>query len=94
MSRTPVHAVWKAMIQRCANPKAHDYRWYGALGVEVCERWRSFENFYADMGEPNGLTLDRINPMGDYKPSNCRWASWETQRMNKRKHHDNRTHPE
>lgn len=85
-SKTPVHAVWKAMIQRCTNPKAHDFRWYGALGVSVCERWRSFENFYADMGEPNGLTLDRIDPTGAYEPGNCRWATWETQRTNKRAH--------
>ena len=90
-SRTPVHAVWKAMIQRCTNPKAHDYKWYGALGVEVAERWRDFRNFYADMGEPNGLTLDRIDVAGNYEPGNCRWATWDTQRSNKRKH-DARNH--
>ena len=83
-SRTPVHAVWKAMVQRCCNPKAHDYRFYGALGVKVCERWRKFENFYADMGEPKGLTLDRKDPAGDYGPDNCRWATWDVQRQNKR----------
>jgi len=84
MANTKVHAVWKAMHERCRNPNAHDYRWYGAKGVTVCERWRSFENFYADMGEPNGLTLDRIDPAGNYEPSNCRWATWEVQRGNKR----------
>jgi hypothetical protein len=91
MSKTPVHAVWKAMIQRCTNARSRDYRWYGALGVKVCERWRSFENFYADMGEPRGMTIDRIDPRGDYEPLNCRWADWATQRSNKRnsnaKHH-------
>jgi len=84
MSRTPVHAVWKTMHERCRNPNNHDYRWYGALGVRVCERWASFENFYADMGEPNGLTLDRIDPRGNYEPENCRWATWDVQRVNKR----------
>lgn len=83
-SGSPIHAVWKAMIQRCTNPKAHDFRFYGALGVSVCDRWRDFRNFYADMGEPNGLTLDRENPSGNYEPDNCRWATWETQRSNKR----------
>lgn len=75
------------MIARCDKPDNHDYRWYGALGVKICDRWREFENFYADMGEPNGLTLDRINPTGDYEPDNCRWATWETQRENKRSAH-------
>ena len=72
------------MHERCRNPNNHDYRWYGALGVRVCERWASFENFYADMGEPNGLTLDRIDPRGNYEPENCRWATWDVQRVNKR----------
>jgi hypothetical protein len=92
MSRTPVHAVWKTMWERCRNPKCHDYRWYGALGVKVCDRWASFENFYADMGEPNGLTLDRIDPRGNYEPKNCRWTSWDVQRANKRSN-ANRPYP-
>lgn len=84
-SRTPLYAVWKTMHDRCRNPNNDDYRFYGALGVTVCERWSSFENFLADMGErPEGLTLDRRDPEGDYSPGNCRWASWETQRANKR----------
>ncbi len=85
LSQTPVYAVWRAMIQRCTSPKAHDWRWYGAKGVTVCDRWLSFANFYVDMGEPNGLTLDRIDPFGNYEPENCRWTTWETQRANTRK---------
>ena len=73
------------MIQRCTNPRNHDYRWYGALGVKVCDRWRQFENFYADMGAPNGLTIERREVTGDYEPDNCYWATWEVQRANKRK---------
>ena len=92
MSKTPIYAVWKTMHERCRNSNCSDYRWYGALGVRVCERWASFENFYADMGEPNGLTLDRIDPRGNYEPENCRWASWDVQRANKRTHADN-PHP-
>lgn len=80
------HHIWREMRQRCNNRKAKDYRYYGGQGVTVCERWSKFENFYADMGpKPEGLTLDRINPFGNYEPSNCRWASRMVQAQNTRK---------
>jgi len=84
MSNMPEYFVWKSMRQRCENPNSRDYRWYGALGVKVCERWASFEAFFEDMGPSAGLTLDRIAATGDYELGNCRWATWETQRKNKR----------
>jgi hypothetical protein len=37
------------------------------------------------MGErPEGRTLDRINPYGNYHPSNCRWATYREQTLNRR----------
>lgn len=74
------------MFQRATNPK--DPRWedYGGRGITVCARWRRFEDFLADMGErPEGMSIDRINPDGDYEPGNCRWATMKEQRANRRK---------
>lgn len=76
---------WHAMIQRCTNPKLRAWRWYGARGITICKRWLKFENFYADMGErPRGLTLDRKNNDGHYNQTNCRWATWSEQNLNRR----------
>jgi hypothetical protein len=54
-------------------------------GITVCDRWRDFGNFLADMGErPPGTTLDRINNQDDYGPGKCRWATPTEQAHNKR----------
>lgn len=84
MHRSREYRSWNGMIQRCENPRAPNYDRYGGKGVKVCKRWRRFENFYADMGErPIGKTLDRIKSTGDYKPSNCRWATPKEQASNR-----------
>lgn len=76
---------WANMIQRCTNPKNHKYPNYGARGITVCERWLTFENFLADVGErPDGLTLDRKDNDGNYEPGNVRWATHKQQANNRR----------
>lgn len=84
-TKTPTYLSWDNMIQRCTNPNRDCYADYGGRGISVCDEWRSFSNFLADMGErPEGTSIDRINNDGDYEPSNCRWATRSQQNNNQR----------
>jgi hypothetical protein len=84
---------WYAMRQRCTNPRDPRWKHYGDRGITVCDRWKLFENFLADMGRrPPGwssrramFSLDRINNDGNYEPGNCRWATQKEQVKNTRK---------
>lgn len=85
MSHSRAYTSWRGMIDRCTNPNMASWKDYGGRGITVCERWRTFEHFYADMGDPpGGMTLDRIDVDGNYEPSNCRWATTAVQSRNRR----------
>ena len=85
MSKSPEHSAWSRIRNRCYNPNASKFRWYGGRGISVCQRWRdSFKAFYEDMGPrpfPKA-TIERINNDGNYEPGNCRWATQHDQSRN------------
>jgi hypothetical protein len=87
---------WRVMLQRCENPRFSVYRYYGARGIKVCDRWHDFENFFADttglLGPcPPDMSMDRINNDGDYEPGNIRWATRREQLVNSRNFKPRRT---
>lgn len=72
---TSEYYSWGGMINRCAHPSQRAYDSLQSKGVTVCDAWRTFDGFFADMGlKPEaGLVLTRIDPDGDFCPANCRW---------------------
>jgi hypothetical protein len=80
-SRT--YTIWVNMRNRCERTYHSAYKYYGGKGIKVCERWRTFANFLADMGAaPEGLSLDRIDGSRDYENGNCRWVTHKQQMRN------------
>ena len=70
------YSSWQAMLARCRYSGRDNEARYAGKGIAVCERWKDFNNFLADMGErPAGKTLDRENGDDGYHPGNCRWAT-------------------
>lgn len=89
--------VWRSMLERCENPNnKSSYSYYGAKGVSVCNEWHEYRVFrewaythgYDENAPKTACTLDRINPYGNYEPSNCRWADAKIQNNNHRKNWD------
>ncbi|MBQ3265227.1 MAG: hypothetical protein IJH07_05565 [Ruminococcus sp.] len=85
-----LYNIWGCMRQRCNNPRNPSYPHYGGKGVTICEEWndyQEFRNWALANGYDDTLSIDRINPDGNYCPSNCRWADDKTQMNNQTRNH-------
>lgn len=77
-SGTKLHRLWRGMFERCNDPKHISFKFYGGKGVTVCNEWKVFSVFrcWAQRnGYQNGLSIERIDPLGKYEPSNCEWIT-------------------
>lgn len=101
MYKTRFYRIWHGIITRCCDSSDHNYKYYGARGIKLCDRWRnSFVEFKNDLYESylkhcmefgeKDTSLDRYpNPAGNYCPENVRWATDKEQGVNKIKKYEN-----
>lgn len=85
-SASRTYHIYYGMLDRCLKPGRRGYERYGGAGITVCDRWReSYKNFIEDMGHcPEGMSLDRVNPLGNYEPGNCEWSHIVEQNNNRK----------
>lgn len=83
---TATYSSWINMVNRCRCANVSLWKtYYIDRGITVCDRWKDFRNFLADMGErPPNTSLDRIDNSRGYSPENCRWVNRSSQMRNTR----------
>lgn len=79
--------IYQGMIQRVYKPKRpEEARAYQDKGITVCEEWKNNREAFFKWAHDNNyskeLTLDRIDPNGNYEPANCRWTTRTVQARN------------
>lgn len=94
MSTTRFYKIWRAVKTRTANINYAEYHLYGGRGIKMFNEWGDFTAFKRDLYESYlkhcstfGITntqIDRINPDGNYEPTNVRWVTRQEQADNKR----------
>ncbi len=78
--------IFNGMRQRCDNPKAYSYKWYGRRGIKVCfKNANEFIDYVVNelQVDPRGLTIDRIDNDGHYEPGNIRFVSQAENNQNR-----------
>jgi hypothetical protein len=88
-TKTRLYRIFYKMKERCYRPTNDNYKYYGGLGIKICDEWLNDFNSFAQWAITNGyeehLTIDRIENEKDYCPENCRWVTIQEQQRNKRK---------
>lgn len=50
-----IYYTWRNMIRRCYDETSKAYKWYGAKGIFVCDRWHRLDYFVEDLPKIPGF---------------------------------------
>lgn len=88
-TRTRLYRIYYKMKERCYKPTNDNFKYYGGLGITICEEWLNDFGAFASWAIANGyadnLTIDRKENTKGYSPENCRWITIQEQQKNRRK---------
>lgn len=75
-----LYQIWRLMVGRCHNENWNNFytsTYYRDRGISVCDEWRQdfyeFKRWALCNGYDDSLSIDRLDPDGNYCPTNCRW---------------------
>ncbi len=72
-----LYTVYLRIHERCSKGSNNpNYKTYRDRNIQVLfDSPQHFKEWAMANGYEPGLTIDRINPYGNYEPSNCRWVT-------------------
>lgn len=82
----PAYRSYRGIMTRCYNKNDREYKWYGAVGVSMCDEWKdnpeAFVKWSIENGWAKGLHIDKdilcdakgIHPHV-YSPETCQWVT-------------------
>lgn len=80
---TRIYRIYKGMKNRCNNPNAPCYGYYGGKGITICDEWigspGAFIEWAMSHGYTDELTIERKDSDKGYCPENCEWISQSEQ---------------
>jgi len=93
--------IWSHIKERCNSPAGDHARWYHRKGIKMCDEWNdysvfrewAYQNGYKDQPKDTPhklkLSIDRIDPNGNYEPSNCQWITVSENSIRRNQYHAN-----